>query len=122
MRCLRPRSIQSHSSRAHDARNQVEGENAFGAGGVAIDVEGDAHLQQQAFGGPLALQQLAFFERFDGVQQQARFGTHHSGVVEHLVPEPLGLISIKPHLRTSSLRSARGHPALTAGKQEAGRG
>ncbi len=53
--------------------------------------------EQQALGRPLAPQQLPFFERFDGVQQQAGLRAHHSGIVEHLIPEPLGLISIEPH-------------------------
>ena len=39
-------------------------------GGVAVDVEGDAHLQQQPLGGVLVAQQLAVGERFDGFQQQ----------------------------------------------------
>ena len=56
----------------NDARNEVEREDALGAGGVAVDVEGDAHLQQQPLGGVLVAQQLAVGERFDGVQQQAR--------------------------------------------------
>ena len=63
----------------HDARNQVEGEDAFGAGGVAVDVEGDAQLQQQALGGVLAAQQLPVVERFDGVEQQAGLGPGLAG-------------------------------------------
>ena len=36
---------------------EVEGEDALGAGGIAVDVEGDAQLQQQALGGVLVAQQ-----------------------------------------------------------------
>ena len=72
MRCFRPRSMWSHSSARDDARDQVEGKDALGAGGVAVDVEGDAHLQQQALGGVLVAQQMAVGERLDGLQQQPR--------------------------------------------------
>ncbi len=53
-----------------DARNQVEGEDALGPGGFAIDVESDAHLQQQALRRVLIAQQVAFGQRFDGFEQE----------------------------------------------------
>ena len=56
--------------RRDDARDQVEGEDAFGAGGVAVDVEGDAQLQQQALGGVLVAEQLAIGERLDDLLDQ----------------------------------------------------
>ncbi len=54
----------------NDAGNQVEREDALGAGGIAVDVEGDAHLEQQPLGGVLIAQQMAFRERLDGLQQK----------------------------------------------------
>ena len=59
MRCLRPRSIQAHSSARHDAGDEVEGKNALGAGGIAVDVEGDAQLEQDAFGGRAGSAEIA---------------------------------------------------------------
>ena len=82
---------------ADDARNQVEGENALRARRISVDVEGDAHLEEQALRRALAAQKLALLERLDGVEQQASLRPHHSGIVEHLIPESLGLISIEPH-------------------------
>src|SRR5205085_6145515 len=44
---------------ADDARDQVEGEDALGALIVAVDVEGDAELQEEPFGGVLVAEKLA---------------------------------------------------------------
>ena len=37
-----------------DPRNDIERKNLFGRGAIAVDVKGDAVLQQQPFGGRLA--------------------------------------------------------------------
>ena len=51
--------MRSHSWAGMMRGIEVEGEDAFGAGGIAVDVEGDAELQQQALGGVLVAEQLA---------------------------------------------------------------
>ena len=70
MRCLSPRSMRSHSAARHDARNQIEGEDALRAGGVAIDVEGDPHLQQQTFGRMLVAEDCPSRQGDHGVEEQ----------------------------------------------------
>ena len=82
---------------ADDAGNQVEGENALSAGGIAIDVKGDAHLQQDGFRDALAAQKFAVFERMDGLQQQPRFRPRDALDVKHLVIETLRLIRGELH-------------------------
>src|SRR5262249_29126451 len=45
-----------------EARNDIEREDAFGPGRLAIDVEGDTQMQQGLFRRSLALQDLAFWQ------------------------------------------------------------
>ena len=68
------------------------GKDPLGAGRVAVDVEGDAQLQQQALGRLLAALQLAVVERLDGVEQQPRLGARLARRVEHLVVEAVGVV------------------------------
>lgn len=83
--------------RAHNPRNQIEWKNALRPSGISVDVEGDAHLQQQPLSRLLAPDQLSVFQRFDRVQQQPRFRSHDAVAVEHLILESLGLIRTEPH-------------------------
>ena len=82
---------------ANDARNQVEGENAFRARRISINIEGNPHLQEKGFRRSLAPQKLAVSERLDGFKQQASFRTRLAVGVEHLVIETVGLIRIELH-------------------------
>jgi hypothetical protein len=75
-----------------NARNQVEGEDAFRAGGIAVDVEGDAQLQQQAFGGVFVAQQLAVGERLNNLLDQLILRPRRAVRLEHLVVEAFGLV------------------------------
>ena len=84
-----------------DARNQIEGERPLGAGRVAVDVEGDAELDEDALGGLLAAFELAITERLDRVEQELRLGAWLRRRVEDLVVEPAGVV---PVTRISSLR------------------
>ncbi len=93
-------------ARGHDARDEVEGEDALGAGGIAVDVEGDAELEQDAFGGALAAQELAFIERGDGIDEESCFIARDSGRVEHLVVEVFGLVVGELH-RSGDLQFSR---------------
>ena len=81
-----------------DARDQVEGENALRALVVAVDVEGDAELEQEPFGGVFVPQQLAAVERVDGVQNEAGVRAHAAAGFEHLVEEAVGLVGGEEHV------------------------
>ena len=83
--------------RRDDARHQVEGEDALGAGRVAVDVEGDAHLQQQALGGVLVAQQVALGERLDGIHQQPGVRPRAAVGVEQFVVKAFGLVGGELH-------------------------
>ncbi len=96
MRCFRPRSMTLPLGGGDDARDQVEGENALRAGRIAVHVEGDAHLQQQALGGALVAQQVAIREALDGIHQQADVRPRRAVVLEHFVVEVFGPIRGEP--------------------------
>jgi hypothetical protein len=81
----------------HDPRNEVEGKNPLGAGAVAVDVEGDPHVQQRPLGRALAAQQLAVGHRVDQLDQRPGSGSRRAIRIEHLVEEGAGLIPIKSH-------------------------
>jgi len=83
--------------RADDTRDQVERKDALRALLVAIYVEGDAELQQEAFGGVLISQELSGRERFDGLLHQRRVRAHATVGVEHLVVEAFGLVGGELH-------------------------
>lgn len=81
----------------NDARHQVEREDALGAGGIAVDVEGDPHLQQQFVSGVFVAEHLAIGESLDGFEQQLGLRARLSAGFEHLVVEAPGLIGRKAH-------------------------
>src|ERR1019366_3200735 len=81
----------------NDARNQIEGKDAFRAGGIAVDVEGDSQLQQQALGGVLVAEQLAIGERLDDLLDQLIVRPRRSVRLEHLVVKAFGLVGGKLH-------------------------
>ena len=84
--------MRSHSCGGDDARDQVEGEDAFGPGGVAVDVEGDAHLQQQTLGGVFIAEQLTGVERLDDFLDQLDVRPRRPSRLEHLVVEAFVLV------------------------------
>ena len=84
---------------ADDAGNEVEREEPLGAGGVAVDVEGDAHLHEHALGRLLAALQLALAQAADGVEQKLCFGPRPAVGVEHLIVEAAGVVTVQPHCR-----------------------
>jgi len=77
---------------ADDARNQVEGENPLRARRISINVESNAHLQEQRFRGALAPQKLAVFQRLDGLEQQASLRPRFAFSVKYLIIKTLRLI------------------------------
>ncbi len=83
--------------RIENARHDVERPDLFGAGFVAVHVEGDAHVQQRQIGGFLATLQFAVGEQRQAARQQlgARPGTPLG--VEHLVVKSSHLIGVEFH-------------------------
>ena len=65
IRCLRPRSIHSHSAAATIRGTRSKGKISLGAGAVAVHVERDPHVQEGALGRLLPAQQLAVRHRLD---------------------------------------------------------
>jgi len=94
---------------ADDARYQVERKDFLRAGGVTVDVERDAHVQQQPFGGLLPAKQLAGGQRSDDVDKQLRFRTGEPAGSEYFIVEILGIVAVKFH--DTSWRRARHWPA-----------
>src|SRR5581483_9058418 len=78
-----------------------EGEDALGARGIAVDVEGDAHLKQEALGSMLVAQQVAFRQGLDGLDKQAGMGPRPAIAFEHLVVEAFGAVSRELHTPNS---------------------
>ncbi len=105
MRCFSPRFDPRPFACAHDARDQVEGKDPLRACQVAVDVESDAQLQQQLFGCPLAPLQLAVLQRFDGLQQQARFASSRPVWFEHLIVKVVCKIFRKRHRSSPPLNN-----------------
>jgi hypothetical protein len=62
-----------------------------------VDVERDAELHQQAFGGALAALELPLLESSEGVEEQLGLGARLPGRVEEFVVESLRVVSLHPH-------------------------
>src|SRR6185369_10765985 len=76
------------------------------AGALAIDVEGDAHLHERAFGGTLAVEQLAFGKALDVLHQHPGRGARVSVFAEDFVEEPGELVMVELHGRSAGQGSA----------------
>ena len=79
---------------ANDARDQVEWKDALRAGGVAVDVERDPHLQQQTLGRTLAAEKLPFFKRLNRFQEKTGLRPGTSPAFEHLVVKTFRLVAV----------------------------
>jgi len=77
----------------NDAGDEVEGENALGALRIAVDVEGDAHLEEEAFGGVLLAEQLAIGEGLDGVERHLDMRARATVGGKHLIVEALSFVA-----------------------------
>jgi hypothetical protein len=87
----------------HDARQQIEREDALGAGAVAVDVEGDAHVEQCALGRTLALQELALGQAVDELDERLGLGPRTGRAREHLVVVLAGGVVGEPHRQKGNL-------------------
>jgi len=81
--------------RPDDPRQDVEGENFLHAGPFTVNVEGDALLQQFAFGGLLTLQDQRFRQGPDGRQQAGRRRARPAFRTKHLIIKTARLIILK---------------------------
>jgi hypothetical protein len=80
-----------------DAGENVEGEYFFGAGFVAIDGEGDAHLEEGGFGGLLAAEQFGVRHLGDAFGEGDSAGAGLARGLEELIEEAVGLVGGKIH-------------------------
>ena len=106
MRCLRPALDACPTQYAGTTRGMmVEGAaRAPCAGAVAVDVEGDAELQQKPLGSMLVAQQLAVGQRLDNLLHQLEVRPRHTVLLEHLVVKAFGLVCRELH---SPVRNTR---------------
>ena len=68
-----------------NARDQVEGKDPLRAGGIPVDVEGDAQLQQQPLGGVLVTEQLAIGQGLNDLLDQFKVRPGGPVRLEHFV-------------------------------------
>ncbi len=83
--------------RGDDARDQVEGEDAFGAGGIAVDVKRDAELEEEAFGGMFIAEELSGVERLDDFEDQFHVRADTAVALKHFVVEAFRFIRRELH-------------------------
>src|SRR5262249_25080951 len=81
----------------NDSWNQVEREDPFRAGRVSINVESDAQLKKQAFGGVFITQKMPVGQRFDRLEKKLDVRPGMPVALEHLVEKPLRPVSGKVH-------------------------
>ncbi len=83
--------------RRHDPRDEIEGKDALGAGAVAVHVERNSHMQEDALGRLLPPQELAVHHRLDQLEQRPGGRSRLAPILEHLVEERAGLIVLEFH-------------------------
>ena len=79
-----------------DARDQVEGEDALGALGVAVDVEGDALAQEGEVDGFAAILEIFFAHRADELREFAVMRPALAPAIDHFIEES-GVLVFGPH-------------------------
>ena len=108
MRCLQAALDRVPLGRLHDARHDVEGQDALDAGAVAVDVEGDAEVDQGRVRRLLQAPELAVRQRLDGLDQQPGLGARLRAVLEQLVEPRTRVVAVEAHGRGSlSVRRGR---------------
>ena len=83
--------------RRDDPRHEIEREDPLGSGVVAVDAEGNPHVQERAFRRLLATKELAVGQRFDELAERARRRPRLAVGVEHLIEETAGFVVGEPH-------------------------
>ena len=81
--------------RLHHARQHVKRPDFFGRSLIAIDIKGNAHMEQGAFGGLLAAVHLAVRQRADQLRQEGRFRPGDPVRQKHFIVKSTGVVIIK---------------------------
>ncbi len=97
MRCRRPFSIVSHSVRPTMRGHDIERQDPLAARAVAVDVEGDAGVEERALGGLLAAAEIAVVEGFDHADERLGGATDLAVALEHLIEELLVFVAAESH-------------------------
>ncbi len=88
----------------HDARDDVEREDALRPSRITVDVERDPHVQEGLLSRPLAPQEFAGRQALNALYQQRCTGTWTAISLKHLVKEAGGVIGSELHQSTPSLQ------------------
>ena len=80
-----------------DPGNHVEREDFFDAVFVAVDVERAAHVEQRAFGRPLAPEHLSVGDGRERADDESATVARLAGRVEHFVVKRCGFVAFKLH-------------------------
>src|SRR5262244_415202 len=91
----------------HNARDDIEREDALRPSRIAVDVERDPHVQEGLLSRPLALQEFTRRQALNPLYQQRCAGTWTAISLKHLVKEAGGVIGSKLHESPPSLQEKR---------------
>ena len=83
--------------RRDNPRHEIERKDPLGSGVVAVDAEGNAHVQERAFRRLLATKEFAVGQSFDELAERARRRPRLAVGVEHLIEETAGFVVGEPH-------------------------
>src|SRR5207302_531908 len=97
----------------NNARHEIEWERFFNAGAFAIDVEGDAHLNQGPISRQLARHQFFVGQGREIAREMPRGGPRLPVLAKHLVKARVQLVAIKLH-EHSTVRSVQATAAPIA--------
>ncbi len=97
-RCAIPRLISDHSLPGHDARNQVEGQDALGAAAVGVDGERHAALQQHRVDEVDAVAEFGDVDRAQRLREPRVVGPRDAELVGKFIEEVDPLILVEERL------------------------
>ena len=88
----------------HNARDDIEREDALRPSRIAVDVERDPHVQEGLLSSPLASQEFARRQALNALYEQRCTGTWTAISLKHLVKEASGVIGGELHQTTPSMQ------------------
>ena len=83
--------------RRDDPWHQIERKDPLGSSPIAVDVEGNAHVEERALRGLLPPEELAVGQSFDELAERARRRARLAVGVEHFIEEAAGFVVGEPH-------------------------
>jgi len=104
---------------ADHARHDIEWENTLGAGGIAVNIEGDSELEQGMLGSSLTTLQFPGRQGLESLDEGFRLASGRIIRRKHLVEKPIGTVAVKFHdttcpvPRTRATAANRQRPSLT---------